>query len=86
MGPRAVPGITHVGLDDSRLLRTGSKFFSARAGSNRWSLLFFHRPMVIGKADDRIFIYFDRKSLHRPNTTLMYRTSVMIATHFVICG
>jgi hypothetical protein len=33
MGPRAVPGITHVGLDDSRLLRIGFDFSSARAGS-----------------------------------------------------
>src|SRR2546423_9263303 len=31
LGPRAVPGITHVGLDDSRLLRTGSFIASGKS-------------------------------------------------------
>src|SRR5437764_14042831 len=48
-GPRVVPGITHAGLDDSRLLRIAvTNFPSAKCGRKPPTLLFFlaegHRP------------------------------------------
>ncbi len=47
IGAACVPGITLAGLDDSRLLRTGS-LSSPPERARSSGLLFFVRPMVIG--------------------------------------
>src|SRR4051812_29909853 len=75
------------GLDDSRLLSTGS-YSSPPERAQSLGLLFISEPTVrrlkpplqIGQKDHCIFIYFNRKPFRRPNTTLMYPANIAIAS------